>query len=58
MVTKAIEKQTIKLPSDTFLFAAMGAGAISLVLKCMGKERYASFVGHWWHHQSFLEMKS
>ncbi|MDZ4810858.1 MAG: hypothetical protein SGI96_21695 [Bacteroidota bacterium] len=46
-VTKAIEKQTIKLPSDTFLFAAMGAGAISLVLKCIGKDRNALFVGQW-----------
>jgi len=47
MVTKAIEKQTIKLPSDTFLFAAMGAAALSLTLKCMGNDKNASFVGQW-----------
>ncbi len=47
MVTKAIEEQIIKLPSDTFLFAAMGAAAISLVFKCMGNDRNASFVGQW-----------
>jgi len=47
MVTKAIEKQTIKLPSDTFLFAAMGAAALSLTLKYMGKNKDASFVGQW-----------
>jgi len=47
MVTKAIEKQTVKLPSDTFLFAAMGAAALSLTLKCMGNDKNASFVGQW-----------
>ena len=47
MVTKAIEKQTIKLPSDTFLFTAMGAAALSLTLKYMGKNKNASFVGQW-----------
>jgi len=47
MVTKAIEKHTVKLPSDTFLFAAMGAAALSLTLKCMGNDKNASFVGQW-----------
>jgi len=47
MVTKAIEKQTVKMPSDIFLFAAMGAAAISLTLKCMGNDRNATFVGQW-----------
>ena len=47
MITKAIEKQTVKLPSDTFLFAAMGAAAVSLVFKCMGNDKNASFVGQW-----------
>ncbi len=47
MITKAIEKQTVKLPSDTFLFAAIGAAALSLTLKCMGKDKKASFVGQW-----------
>ena len=47
IVTKAIEKQTVKLPSDTFLFAAMGAGVLSLTLKLMGNDKNASFVGQW-----------
>jgi hypothetical protein len=47
MITKAIEKQTVKLPSDTFLFAAMGAVAVSLAFKCMGNDKNASFVGQW-----------
>jgi hypothetical protein len=47
MITKAIEKQTVKLPSDTFLFAAMAAAAVSLVFKCMNKDKNASFVGQW-----------
>ncbi len=47
MVTNAIEKQTVKLPSDTFLFAAIGAAALSLSLKCIGKDKNAAFVGQW-----------
>lgn len=47
MVTKAIEKQTVKLPSDTFLFTAMGVAAVSLALKCMGNDRNATFIGQW-----------
>jgi hypothetical protein len=47
MVTRAIEKQTVKLPSDTFLFAAMGAAALSLTFKCMGNDRNATFIGQW-----------
>jgi len=47
MITKAIEKQTVKIPSDTFLFAAMGAAAISLAFKCTGKDKTATFVGQW-----------
>ena len=46
-ITKAIEKQTVKLPSDTFLFAAMGAAALSLVFKLQGNNKNASFVGQW-----------
>jgi len=47
MLTKAIEKQTVKLPSDTFLIAAASAAALSLTLKCVGKDKNASFVGQW-----------
>ncbi len=46
-VAKAIEKQTAKIPSDTFLWAALGAIGISLSLKLMGKRHNALFVGQW-----------
>lgn len=46
-VAKAIETQTAKLPSDTFLWAAMGSIGVSLTLKLMGHDRHAQFVGQW-----------
>jgi len=47
MLTLAIEKQTVKLPSDTFLFTALGAVALSLAFKFMGDDKNSSFVGQW-----------
>ena len=46
-VARAIEHQTAKLPSDTFLWLAGGSIAASLTLKIMGHERNALFVGQW-----------
>jgi len=46
-VAKAIEKQTAKLPSDLFLWAALGSMAASATLKCLGKRHTALFVGQW-----------
>ena len=46
-VAKAIEKQTAKLPSDTFLWAAGGAIAGSLALQLMDKPRFSLFMGQW-----------
>lgn len=46
-LTKTIENQTAKLPSDAFLFTAGGVIAISLVLKLMKKRDNALFVGQW-----------
>ena len=43
----AIESQTAKLPSDTFLWAACGSIMVSLALKLSGRERDALFVGQW-----------
>src|SRR5687767_10060276 len=37
-VAKTIENQTAKLPSDVFLWAAIGAMGISLALKVMGRK--------------------
>lgn len=47
VVTKSIENQTAKLPSDTYLIGAGVAIAISLTLKIMGKKPEALFVGQW-----------
>jgi hypothetical protein len=46
-VAKAIEKQTSKLPSDLFLWGALGSMGASLSLKLMGKKDEALFVGQW-----------
>lgn len=46
-VAKAIEQQTAKLPSDLFLWAALGSMAASATLKIMGKDKTALFVGQW-----------
>ena len=46
-VAKAIEKQTSKLPSDLFLWGALGSMGISLTMKLMGKKDEALFVGQW-----------
>jgi hypothetical protein len=46
-VAKAIEKQTSKLPSDLFLWAALGSMGGSLILKIMGQKHESLFVGQW-----------
>jgi hypothetical protein len=46
-VAKAIENQTAKLPSDLFLWAALGSMATSATLKIIGREKTALFVGQW-----------
>jgi hypothetical protein len=46
-VARAIETQTAKLPSDTFLWLAGGSIAASLTLKMLGREHQALFVGQW-----------
>ena len=46
-VTKAIEEQTAKLPSDIFLWAALGSMAISLTLHLTNSKSRSLFVGQW-----------
>ena len=46
-VAKAIEQQTAKVPSDVFLWAALGSMAVSAGLKVAGRGRTALFVGQW-----------
>ncbi|MEX0677432.1 MAG: hypothetical protein WD063_10175 [Pirellulales bacterium] len=47
MVAKAIESQTARLPSDTFLWAALGSIGLSFTLQSMGKSQASNFVAHW-----------
>ncbi|MEC5166812.1 hypothetical protein RCH18_002561 [Flavobacterium sp. PL11] len=46
-VAKKIEEQTAKLPSDLFLWAAVGSMAASATMKLMGKGNTSLFVGQW-----------
>jgi hypothetical protein len=46
-VAKAIETQTSKIPSDIFLWTALGTMALSLGLKIAGKKSQSQFVGQW-----------
>jgi hypothetical protein len=46
-VARLIEEQTAKLPSDLFLWAALGSIAVSLTLKLTGQKHTALFVGQW-----------
>ncbi len=46
-VARSIEQQTAKLPSDLYLWAALGSIGISMFFQLNGDERKASFVGHW-----------
>ena len=45
--TGAIESQTSKIPSSTYLAAAIGSMGASAVLKALGKSDWALFVGQW-----------
>jgi hypothetical protein len=45
--TGAIEAQTSKMPSSAYLGMAIGSMGASLVLKIMGKDDWALFVGQW-----------
>ena len=46
-VARTIEQQTAKIPSDAFLWVAVGSMAASLILQLAGKEDKATFVGQW-----------
>jgi hypothetical protein len=46
-VARTIERQTAKLPSDIFLWAAVGAIGVSAVLEFSGNEEKSRFVGQW-----------
>ncbi len=46
-VARRIEDQTAKLPSDTFLWAALAAMGGSLLLQASGRKEESLFVGQW-----------
>jgi hypothetical protein len=46
-VASAIEEYTAKIPSDIFLWAALGSMAVSATLKVINKDEEALFVGQW-----------
>ena len=46
-VAKSIEQQTAKLPSDLFLWAAIGSIATSATLQLAGNKNGSVFVGQW-----------
>ncbi|BDC50480.1 hypothetical protein F183_A27960 [Bryobacterales bacterium F-183] len=46
-VAKAIEKHTAAIPSDVFLWTAVGAMGVSLALELAGKRQQGNFVGQW-----------
>jgi hypothetical protein len=45
--TSELESQTSRVPSATYLTAAIGSMAASAVLKILGKDDWALFVGQW-----------
>jgi len=46
-VARSIEEQTAKLPSDTFLWLAVGSMVASASLQMMGNRHVSLFVGQW-----------
>ena len=46
-VARTIEDQTAKLPSDVFLWAALGSMGASLFLQFSGKKDASLFIGQW-----------
>jgi hypothetical protein len=46
-VARTIEEQTAKLPSDLFLWAALGSIGGSLLLQFSGRKEESLFVGQW-----------
>jgi len=46
-VARTIEQQTAKLPSDLFLWAAVGSIATSATMKMLGRNHDALFFGQW-----------
>ena len=46
-IARTIESQTAKLPSDLFLWAALGSIGVSAIFEISGNHEKAHFVGQW-----------
>jgi hypothetical protein len=46
-IARKIEEQTARIPSDVFLWAALGSMGLSLGLRVAGMKEHSQFVGHW-----------
>ena len=46
-MARSIEEQTARLPSDAFLWAAIGSMGVSLCLKMAGRSHDSLFIGQW-----------
>jgi hypothetical protein len=46
-VAKTIEEQTARLPSDLFLWAAVGSIAASAFFQLRGRKQTSNFIGQW-----------
>lgn len=47
VVARMIEGQTAKLPSDAFLWAAVGSMGVALFLRLTDRKEESLFVGQW-----------
>ena len=46
-ITRAIENQTAKIPSDMYLLGALGSIGLALALQLGGEKEKSHFVGQW-----------
>jgi hypothetical protein len=46
-VARTIEEQTAKVPSDVYLWAALGSMGVSAILQITGKKEESLFIGQW-----------
>jgi hypothetical protein len=46
-IARSIEQETAKLPSDTFLWAAVGSMGASLTLQLLGQRQIGNFISQW-----------
>lgn len=46
-LTRLVERQAARVPSDLFLFAALGAMVLSLGLELTDRRRPSRFIGMW-----------